>query len=136
MIPSREKILAKIPDYAVDIEPIAGDITVRYGETIIAETKGAETKGADPKVAYLVRETRHADVIYLPREALRDEYFSPTDHSTYCPFKGHANYWQLKIGDLIEDNIVWSYEHPYDEVQALKDYVSFYTDRTEIDVRP
>jgi uncharacterized protein (DUF427 family) len=131
MIPSREKILARIPDYAVDIEPLIGSVTVLYGDTVIAESTLA-----GPERAYRVSETRHDDVIYLPRDALRSEYFTATDHSTYCPFKGHATYWQLIIDDLVEDNIVWSYEHPYEEVQALKDYVSFYTDRVEISVKP
>lgn len=124
MIPSREKILARIPDYEVAIEPLAGHVTVRCHDTIIAESNAA----------FLVKETRHEDVIYLPRAAMRSEYFKATEHSTYCPFKGHASYWQLNLNDITEDNIVWSYERPFDEVAELKDYVSFYTDRTEITV--
>jgi uncharacterized protein (DUF427 family) len=125
MIPSREKILARIPEYAVIIEPFAGDVTIHYQDTLIAESSAA----------LLVKETRHDDVIYLPRNALKQEYFQATEHSTYCPFKGHANYWQLTLNEVLEDNIVWSYENPYEEVSSLKDYVSFYTDRTKITLR-
>jgi len=124
IIPSREKILALIPDYAVDIEPIKKTVTVTYKDTVIAETDAA----------LLIRETKHADVVYLPRSAMVADYFSPTDHSTYCPFKGHASYWRLNIEGVTEENIVWSYESPYEEVAHLKDYISFYSDRTAMTV--
>jgi len=124
IIPSREKILVRIPDYAVDIEPIKHTVTISYNDTVIAESDAA----------LLIRETRHADVVYLPRSAMVSDYFTPTDHSTYCPFKGNANYWRLNIESVTEENIVWSYEKPYAEVARLKDYISFYPDRTEISV--
>lgn len=120
--PTREKILARIPDYAVEIEPAGQRVTVYCQGQAIAESSSA----------LLVRETRHADVYYLPREDVRMEMFTPTDHSTYCPFKGHANYWSLTAGDAEVTNVVWSYESPYPEVEGLRDYMSFYTDRTEI----
>lgn len=122
MIPERERILAKIPDYAVTILPAGCRVTVRcHGETI-----------AESDLALLVRETRHADVYYLPREDVDMALFTRTDHTTYCPFKGHAAYWTLQLAGAEEANIVWSYEDPYPEVRQLKDYLSFYPDRTEI----
>lgn len=122
MIPEREKILAKIPDYAVDIVPAGKRIRVEHDGTTIADSKGA----------LLVRETRHADVYYLPREDVNMSLLSPTDHETYCPFKGYANYWSLQVDGTSADNIVWSYESPYDEVIGLKGYMSFYADRVQI----
>lgn len=122
MIPTRVKILARIPDYAVGIEPAGETVTISYQGKVIAETTEA----------LLVSETKHADVIYLPRAAMKSECFSKTEHSTYCPFKGHASYWQLEVNGSTEDNIVWSYEAPYEEVSELKDYISFYPNRTEM----
>ena len=81
-----------------------------------------------------MKETKHKDVVYLPRSGLHMEYFTSTDHSTYCPFKGHANYWTINVDGHQDDNIVWSYEDPYPEVAELKDYVSFYTDRTSMEL--
>lgn len=120
--PERERILAKIPDYAVEVSPAGGQVTVACkGETI-----------ASSNSALLVKETRHADVYYLPREDVNMALFTATDHSTFCPFKGHASYWSLNVAGAQEENLVWSYEAPYPEVANLKDYMSFYTDRTEI----
>jgi len=118
MIPEREKILSKIPDYAVDIEPAP--------ETISVSIDGQEIARTD--AALLVTETRHADVFYLPRDDVDMSDFVPTEHQTYCPFKGHARYWSVHG----EDNVVWSYEDPYPEVEGLKDYLSFYPDRAVI----
>ena len=124
--PAREKTLARIPDYAVELNPANSHVTVTCQGTVIAESSSA----------LVVKETRHADVYYLPREDVNMSMFTATDLDTYCPFKGHASYWNLTIAagadEKIQDNIVWSYETPYPEVEGLKDYMSFYTDRTEI----
>ncbi len=37
------------------------------------------------------------------------------------------------MGDLVEENVVWSYADPFDEVAGIKDYVSFYADRVDWD---
>lgn len=122
VIASRQKILEKLPDYEVLIEPLNQNVEVLYDGSVIAQSNDA----------LLVKETRHADVVYLPPESLVEELFTATDHSTYCPFKGHASYWQLTVNDKVEDNVVWAYPTPYEEVLPLKDYVSFYTDRVEL----
>ena len=123
MTDSRRRILEKIPDYAVDIEPANKTVKVTVGDQVIAESNNA----------LLVRETRHDDVYYLPRSDVDLASLTATEHSTYCPFKGHASYWSLP-GDPERENFVWSYEDPYPEVSELKDYLSFYTDKTEINV--
>ena len=120
--PERKRILEKIPDYAVDIEPAGVTVTVRcHGETLAQSDR-----------ALLMQETRHADVYYLPRDDVNLALLTPTDHSTFCPFKGHASYWTFRAGDAEEPNVVWSYEDPYPEVGAIKDYMAFYANRTEI----
>ena len=120
MTDSRRKILERIPDYEVAISPYKGTVTVRTGDKVIAETRAA----------LLVRETRHDDVYYLPREDVDLASLRSTELSTYCPFKGHASYWSYK-GESDLENFVWSYEAPYPEVEPLKGYLSFYTNKVE-----
>ena len=125
MTETRRKTLERIPDYAVAISPADGvQVTVTLGDKQIASSKNA----------LLVQETRHDDVYYLPREDVDMASLTATDLSTYCPFKGHANYWSLDQGDEVLENFVWSYEEPYPEVAALKDYVSFYTNKVNVAV--
>jgi uncharacterized protein (DUF427 family) len=79
----------------------------------------------------LVLETKHDPVVYFPREDVRFELLEATGHSSFCPFKGEASYWSARVNDRVEDNVVWGYEEPFEEVAALKDYVSFYPDRVQ-----
>ncbi|HKI74633.1 MAG TPA: DUF427 domain-containing protein [Pseudomonadales bacterium] len=120
--PRRKHILAKIPDYAVTISPAGRRVTIACQDEVIAESDDA----------LLVQETRHADVFYLPRADVNMALLSRTEHSTYCPFKGHASYWTLEVNGSKEENLAWSYENPDPEVAPLKDYLSFYTDRIRI----
>ena len=66
---------------------------------------------------------------YLPREDVRMELLTPTDTTSHCPFKGDASYFSLKGGP---QNAVWSYERPFDEMAAIRDYLAFYPDKLEI----
>ena len=118
MTESRRAILERIPDYAVQISPAGSRVTVIHGDTVIARSDAA----------LLISETKHDDVYYLPRVDVDMQLLKATDHSTYCPFKGHASYFSL-AGDPELENVVWSYESPYREVAQLADYVSFYTNR-------
>ena len=77
-------------------------------------------------------ETRHQPVLYLPLDDVRTEYLLRTDHQTFCPFKGEASYWSIRVADRVEENAVWTYEDPFDEVAGLKGYVAFYPDRPEL----
>ena len=118
-MPKRESLYSKVPGYRVDLEPGAERVRVRFGGALIA----------DSARALVVRETRHAPVVYFPREDVRMEKLVRTEHETFCPFKGEACYWSLRVGDHVEENAVWSYEDPFDEVAGLKGYLSFHPDR-------
>ncbi len=118
-----ESLWGKIPDYRVDLEPNTKRIRVRFDGEIVA----------DSRRTLVVRETKHDPVIYFPREDVRFERLERTRHQTFCPFKGDASYWSLRVGDRIEENAAWSYESPFDEVAGLKDYIAFYPDRVEWD---
>lgn len=119
----RESLYHKYPGYRVDLEENPRPVRVSLdGETV-----------AESSRALLVLETRHDPVVYFPREDVRMELLKRTDHQTFCPFKGEASYWTLRVGDRTQENAVWSYENPFDEVAGLKDYISFYRDRLDWD---
>ncbi len=123
MTDSRRAILERLPDYAVKIEPAKAQVTVRYGDLVIADSSSA----------LLIQETRHDDVYYLLPEDVDMFLLESTDLSTYCPFKGHASYWSLTGHDELE-NFVWSYRDPFPEVAELKDRLSFYTDKVNVEI--
>ena len=120
-MPKGESLYHKYPDYRVDLDPSRERVRVCFNGELIADS--AKT--------LIVRETKHDPVVYFPREDVRLDAMQRTDHETFCPFKGEASYWSLRVGDRVEENAVWTYEDPFDEVAGLKDYVSFYPDRVE-----
>jgi uncharacterized protein (DUF427 family) len=112
---------AKNPDYSVELIPSPRRLRVVVGGEIIA----------DSTQMMLMRETRHLPVYYFPLGAVRMDLMVPTEHATHCPFKGDASYWTLKLGDREVENVMWSYERPYDEKPELAGYCAFYWDRVD-----
>ena len=45
--------------------------------------------------ALRVEETGHGPVHYIPEKDVRLDLMQPTEHTTYCPFKGDASYWTI-----------------------------------------
>ena len=114
---------AKHPNHTISISSAEGGVRVSLGGVVIAETDAALE----------LRESTYPPVLYIPLAALTPEARTPTDHSTYCPFKGTASYWTLEAGGETQENAAWGYLAPYDEVAAIKDHVAFYADRVEIE---
>src|SRR5215212_1114607 len=84
---------------------------------------------ADSRRVLVLHETRHAPVFYFPPEDVRFELMEKTAQRTYCPFKGDASYWTLKVGDRRAENALWSYEDAMDDAEPIRRYVAFYPDR-------
>src|SRR5689334_4904388 len=117
----RESGFKANPDYRILFERSPRRVRVRFnGDTI-----------ADSTDAHLLFETRHLPVYYFPRGDVRMDLMTPTDHHTFCPYKGKASYWTIKIGNRVAENAVWGYADPYDEVPQLKEFVAFYWDRVD-----
>jgi uncharacterized protein (DUF427 family) len=121
----RESLYHKYPDYRVDLDPSTARVRVSFAGEMIAESERT----------LMVRETKHTPVVYFPRDDVRFDLLEATSHVTFCPFKGEASYWTLRVGDRVEENVVWSYADPFDEVAGIKDYVSFYADRVDWEPR-
>ncbi len=87
---------------------------------------------AESSRAMQLRETRIAPIYYFPREHVRMDLFERSDFVSYCPFKGNAAHYSLRVGDIAANNLLWSYEEPFDESEHIRDYVAFYPDQVEI----
>ncbi len=107
--------------YRLIIEPSNRRIRVTFnGETV-----------ADSRRALEMHETRLPMVYYFPRDDVRMDLLTPTDHRTYCPFKGNASYWSVTVGGKTAENAAWSYEQPFDEAATVGSHIAFYWDRME-----
>ena len=113
---TRESGFKANPDYRILFERSPRRVRVRFnGETI-----------ADSTDAHLLLETRHLPVYYFPRSHVRMDLLTATPHRTFCPYKGDASYWTVAAAGKIAENAVWSYQEPFAEVAAIKDFVAFY----------
>jgi class 3 adenylate cyclase/uncharacterized protein (DUF427 family) len=112
---------AEHPGYQLSFEPADKRVKVVFNGEVIA----------DSSHAMILRETRLSPVYYLPRQDIRMDALEPSEHLTYCPFKGNASYWHLKVGDKTAENAVWSYETPFEEVGEIKDYMAFYWNKVD-----
>jgi uncharacterized protein (DUF427 family) len=109
------------PDHPITIEPTASRIVVKVAGRTIADTSDALT----------LREAAYKPVHYIPRKDVNMALLQRTDHSTYCPYKGDCNYYSIPGGGARSGNAVWTYEAPFADVAAIKEYVAFYPDRVD-----
>jgi uncharacterized protein (DUF427 family) len=86
---------------------------------------GGETV-ADSKRVKLLHETGHLPVYYFPEEDVRLDLLEESDHTSYCPFKGDASYWSVRVGDKVAENAVWGYPEPIDSCPPIAGYLAFY----------
>jgi uncharacterized protein (DUF427 family) len=105
----------------VEVEPSPRWVRVEFNGATIADSKRAK----------LLRETGHRPVYYFPREDVRMDLLTPTDHHTRCPFKGDASYWTIQVGDRTAENAVWSYAEPLPAREDIKGYVAFYWNQVD-----
>lgn len=114
------------PDHPIAIARNPRRVTVSAAGRTIAETQAALT----------LKEASYPAVHYVPRADADMMLLHPSDHKTYCPYKGECSYFHIPSLGEKGQNAVWSYESPYDAVAAIKAHLAFYADRVEIAEEP
>jgi uncharacterized protein (DUF427 family) len=109
------------PDHPITIEPHPERIVVRVAGQVVADTNAALT----------LREASYPPVQYIPRDDVNLSLLARSDHATYCPYKGECSYYSIPVGGERAINAVWTYEHPYEAVSEIKEYVAFYPNRVD-----
>jgi uncharacterized protein (DUF427 family) len=69
---------------------------------------------------------------YLPKPHVRTQLLSPTDTITHCPYKGQAQYWSVRAGESLHEDLAWSYRAPLPESQKVAGLIAFYNEKTDI----
>lgn len=111
----------KIPDanHPISITPFVGRVVVRAGGRVIADSRRALS----------LKEAAYPAVFYVPRADADMAALGRSAHSTHCPYKGNASYFDLPTGP----NGVWSYETPHEAVAAIAGHLAFYPNKVEIE---
>ncbi|MGB3788258.1 MAG: DUF427 domain-containing protein [Phormidesmis sp.] len=98
------------------VEDVTKHIRIVFNNKIIADTHRSKR----------VLETSHPPNYYILLDDIKTEYLIPSAHSTYCEWKGRANYYTLQVGDRQVKDVAWYYPEISPAHKELKGYVSFY----------
>jgi uncharacterized protein (DUF427 family) len=93
-------------------------VEVFSGESLLARTRAA----------LRVLETASPPTYYLPASDVDWTQLVPTEHRSYCEWKGEASYWALRGADTARP-VAWRYENPSERFAAIDGHVSFYPGR-------
>lgn len=63
---------------------------------------------------------------YFPPDALKMEYFKPSDTHTTCGWKGVASYYTIDVDGKENKDAAWYYPSPKDAAKAIAGYVAFW----------
>ncbi|RLD22803.1 MAG: hypothetical protein DRI71_07065 [Bacteroidetes bacterium] len=63
---------------------------------------------------------------YFPPQSIKEEYFSPTETHTTCPWKGVASYYNIEVGEESNKDAAWYYPEVSNLAKGIKGYVAFW----------
>lgn len=103
------------------VEADSRRVTIQFGGAIIAETTRA----------LRVLETSHPPTFYLPATDIVAGALQDARYSSFCEFKGLANYWDVVSGERRATAAAWGYRDPSPGFERLIEHVAFYPGRMD-----
>ena len=64
--------------------------------------------------------------VYFPLSAVKQEYLRPSSHTTVCPWKGTASYYDLVVDGAVNANAAWYYPQPKEAAKQIAGHVAFW----------
>jgi len=78
----------------------------------------------------VLAESDHVETVegnaYFPPGSLNMAYFNKSDHTTVCPWKGTASYYNLEVGGQENPGAAWYYPNPKPAASNIKGHVAFW----------
>ncbi len=108
------------------VEPVDALVEIELGGVTIASTRAA----------YRVLETSHPPTYYLPRSSFAPGSLHAGAGSSFCEWKGVAEYLDVHGGELVAHRAAWTYPEPTPGFTELAGYVAVYPalmDRCSVD---
>jgi uncharacterized protein (DUF427 family) len=103
---------------------------VRTSRRLRVEVAGATLVDATATMG--VYETALAPRLYVARDRVRTDLLTPSDTTTYCPYKGEASYWTATVGDTVVEDVAWSYDDPLPESLPIRAMLAFDPTRASV----
>lgn len=69
---------------------------------------------------------------YFPPDSIDRKYFSDSQTHTTCPWKGTANYYNVKVDGKEIKDAAWYYPEAKDKAKHIQNYVAFYSSKVNV----
>jgi uncharacterized protein (DUF427 family) len=112
------------PYTRVDILAGSRHVRVEVDGTAVAES-------ASPRLLF---ETGLPVRFYLPRPHVRMDLLTPSDTVSHCPYKGRAEWFSVRVGETLREDLAWSYPAPLPESQKVAGLVAFLDEKVDVHV--
>jgi uncharacterized protein (DUF427 family) len=109
------------PFHRVDVVPSSRAVRVVFAGETIAHTRRA----------LFLFETGLPARYYIPRDDVRMDLLTPTATTSFCPYKGRASYWSLRVGERTAADAAWTYMDPLPECPRIKAHIAFYPEKVD-----
>ncbi len=63
---------------------------------------------------------------YFPESSLEKTYFEPSEHTSFCGWKGTASYYDVEVSGERNANAAWFYREPMDAAKQIGGRVAFW----------
>ncbi|MFL5733051.1 MAG: DUF427 domain-containing protein [Chloroflexia bacterium] len=84
-----------------------------WNEAVVAEADKSRVKMVEGNV-------------YFPPDAVDRQYFRESDTHTRCHWKGLASYYDVVVGESVNQDAAWYYPEPLPAAEEITDYVAFW----------
>ncbi len=97
------------------VEPVRQRVLVLLGGAVVADSIDT----------LRVLETHHAPTYYIPLADVQAT-LTPASGTSFCEWKGRAQYWTVKVGKIKATRAAWSYARPTPRFACLADHIAIY----------
>jgi len=63
---------------------------------------------------------------YFPADSIAADHFRPSGTQSHCPWKGTASYYDIIVGDKVNQDAAWYYAEPREAAAMIKGRVAFW----------
>ena len=63
---------------------------------------------------------------YFPRTAVRESFLAESEVTSFCPWKGIANYYHLVVDGKENPDAAWYYSEPKDAARKIANRIAFW----------
>lgn len=113
----------KDPYKRIEILPSSREIRVELNGTVLAQSTNN----------MFLHETMLPTRYYLPPTSVKNwGLLSTSGTNTFCPYKGQASYYNVKVGESEVSDAVWYYAYPTPESSAIQGRLCFYNEKFDV----